>query len=521
VVRAKGLVRWSMVLLAGLVALAGLLLFALGETRSSARAAGCWEAAITEQWTDVNLVGSVLRVSVHGKMGLPVEVRSRGDFRTIGFTGTKPEYGPFVAEFAPMSRGIYYIEPQGLGIVFKVWLDGMNYTRVDFTPQPCAPTPTLTPRPVTATPHFRPTATRRPATATPLPPAPTRHPPPAQGWYGHIAEHSKNPKGVYQATIAVRVIGRPAGQEVIIRSGDWGALAKTGTKPEHGPDACEFGALRAGTYRVIPTGLGTHLDVTVEQGDFVLVEFYQTGRPTTRWAGSVVKNTSGDQPTEHVNSAIAVVVAGRPWHEVEIRSDGWSTTTKTGYKPDYGPDACEFGGLRAGTYTITPKGLEASVQVTVDGWGWAMVRFDQITVPQPQPTRRPAQPTTRPTQAAQPTRSAAAEPTATPQSSPTPAGPRWRGWVISNSSGEQKGTGIWSVVVVRVLNWLGVPVTITGGGGWRATCVTGTKPEYGPDACEFGGLWPGTYRLRPEGADVEVGVTMDGLGVAIVEFAAP
>jgi hypothetical protein len=74
---------------------------------------------------------------------------------------------------------------------------------------------------------------------------------------------------------------------------------------------------------------------------------------------------------------------------------------------------------------------------------------------------------------------------------------------------------------VRVRNWIGVPVAITGGGGWTTTCTTGTKPEYGPDACEFGGLWASTYYLRPEGADIQIPVTMDGLGLAIVEFAAP
>ena len=110
---------------------------------------------------------------------------------------------------------------------------------------------------------------------------------------------------------------------------------------------------------------------------------------------------------------------------------------------------------------------------------------------------------------------AAAEPT------PTAAGPQWQGWVVSNTSGDGPDTGIWSVIVVRVLNWGGVPVEINSGGGWSATCITGTKPEYGADACEFGGLWPGTYYLQPEGADVQVEVEMDGLGIAFVEFAAP
>jgi hypothetical protein len=314
------------------------------------------------------------------------------------------------------------------------------------------------------------------------------------------------------ATIAVRVIGRPAGQEVEIRSGGWSAVEKTGTKPEHGPDACEFGALQGGTYQLSPLGLDASLSVMVDPGDFMTVEFYPVQVAVTHWTGSVVENTSGDQPTEHWNSAIAVVVAGKPWHEVEIQSDGWSTTAKTGYKPEYGPDACEFGGLRAGTYTIIPKDLGASAQVTMDGWGWAKVRFEQV--PAPGPTVPPTEPPPTPVPSA-------AGPTPGPQPSPTSARPSWQGQVVSNTSGERVGSGVSSVIVVRTLGWVGVPVTITGGGGWTTTCTTGTKPEYGWDACEFGGLWPGTYRLRPEGAAAEVEVTMDGLGMAIVEFAAP
>jgi hypothetical protein len=518
----KGAIKWSLLALAALVALAGQLNRDVRGHPAAAQASQCWKATITEQITDVALNGSVLRVSVWGKSYLPVEVRSRGAFRTVGYTDTKPEYGPFVAEFAPLSMGIYYIEPRGLGTVFEIWLDGKNYTRVDFTQQPCPPTPTPTRRPPTATPHYRVWPTSPPATAAPQPPAPTQPPSPQQLWYGRIVRHEKHPSGVLWATIAVRVIGRPAGQAVEIRSGGWGALQKTGTKPEHGPDACEFGALQAGTYRIIPWDLGTHLDVRVEPGDFVLIDFYPTSQAESRWVGSVLENTSGEQPTEHVSSAIAVIVTGRPWHEVEIWSDGWSTTAKTGYKLEYGPDACEFGALRAGTYTITPKGLDVSVQVMVDGWGWALVRFDEITAPGLQPTRPPIQPTSTPGAGKRPTQTATVGPPTIPKPSPTPVGPRWQGWVVSNTSGQRPGrTGVSSVIVVRVLNWIGVPVTITGGGSWSTTCITGTKPEYGPDACEFGGLWASTYLLQPEGADIQVPVEMDGLGMAIVEFAAP
>jgi hypothetical protein len=517
VISSKAFVRISLLVLIGVAMVAGPFFLNLVDDRPTARAADCWKVEITDQRTDLDLIGSVLRISVQGKAGLPITLRSRGAFQTVGFTGTKPEYGPFVAEFAPLSKGTYYVEPQGLGLVYEIWLDGRSYVRVEFSPQACAPTATPLPT-ATARPQIKATATVR-ARPTSPPSVPTRSVQPAAGWHGRIVQQLQDQSGVYWATIAVRVVGRPAGQQVEARSGGWSDVQKTGTKPEFGPDACEFGALNPGTYRLIPLDLGTSFDVTVDHGDFVLVEFTYTGpQPSTRWVGSVVDNTSGDQPTEYVNSAIAVVVTGRPWHQVEIRANEFSTTCTTGYKPEYGPDACEFGGLRAGTYTITPGDLGASVQVTVDGWGWAMVRFDQVTVaaPTPKPTARS---TLEPT--AKPTKAPAASPTTGPTPSPTLTGPQWQGWLVSNTSGQAQGTGVWSVVVVRVRNWPGLPVTITGGGGWTSTCTTGTKPEFGPDACEFGGLWPGTYTVRPQGADVDVEVTMDGLGTAVVEFAAP
>jgi hypothetical protein len=361
--------------MSALLVVASPLLSSLQGQRTSARAASCWQGAITQQWTNLSLAGSVLRVSVEGQAGLPVRITSEGGYTAYGFTGTKPEYGPYVAEFAAVHMGTWYIEPQGLGIVFWLWLDGKSYTRVDFTPSACSPT--ATPRPPTAT------ATRTPTkpAGSPQPPSPTATP--WLKWEGRVARHTKNPGGgVWAATIAVRVIGRPAGQQVVIQSGSWSASAVTGTKPEYGGDACEFGGLSPAKYRVTPTGLGAYMDITVESGDFALLEFYPVGSPPpTHWTGAVVQNTSGSQPTEFTNSAITVIVSGRSAHDVEIRSGSWSAVSMTGTKPEYGPDACEFGGLRAGTYTITPASLGVSVSLTVDGRGWALVRFDQVPGP--------------------------------------------------------------------------------------------------------------------------------------------
>jgi hypothetical protein len=517
-------------LVIGLLLVLSLVALGLGAERPPARAEGCWQAEIVEQWTHTDLVGSVLWVSVEGIGGLPVFVRSTGGYETVQFTGSKPEQGPNVAEFAPLSKGTYYVEPQGLGTVFEIWLDGQSYNRVHFRPLACAPTATPT-----ATTTTEPAAPQpQGATATPRPTAtPTASPAgspasPPVTWHGREAERISGLE-THFATIAVRVIGRPAGQDVEIHSAGWSEICKTGTKPEHGPDACEFGALNAGTYRLAPTGLDTVLEVTVDLHQFVLVEFTYSGGPETYWAGSVVENTSGDQPTEHANSAIAVIVSGRPWHEVEIRANDWTATCETGYKPEYGPDACEFGGLRAGTFTITPKDLEASVEVTVDGWGWAKVRFDEVVAPPPSPSQPsqptatpvPARPSATPTQTKpSPTPTATAEEGA-PQAEPT-AKPGWQGWVISNTSGEQGNeTGAWSVIVVRVINYGGLAVQLYAGGNLQATCVTGTKPEYGPDACEFSGLSAATYLLQPEGADIELEVEMDGLGRAEIHFAPP
>jgi hypothetical protein len=53
---------------------------------------------------------------------------------------------------------------------------------------------------------------------------------------------------------------------------------------------------------------------------------------------------------------------------------------------------------------------------------------------------------------------------------------------------------------------------------YQTTCLTGTKPEYGPYFCEFAPLIPGQYHLTPEGLGISTTVEVGRGGVAVVIF---
>jgi hypothetical protein len=533
--------------------------------------------------------GSILRVSVEGLVGVPITV-SAYDWSTTALSGSKTEYGPYMAEFAPLQPGLYTVSVESLGAGLEITADGTNLIVVEFAQvYRVLPTPTSTLSP-SPSPTPPPTWTPTPlVTATPtVTPSPTLQP--AFIWEGSIVRQvSGAGRGISRAAIAVRVVGK-WWLPVEIRSGAWSTTALTGTKPEYGDPACEFGALSAGTYTITPQGLDASVTVIVDEGGFALVEFVQhplphtptpttiptvtptptllfptptrsesavskpsptaawiplpglptslriytgspagrvplpdlphsvasrarfptpsssslatpspaasaviptsvpmpspTATPAPRWMAQVLRNTSGDVLGWRA-SVIAIQVIGLKNLPVELRSGPFSATAFTGSKPEYGEFACEFGGLSAGTYEVVPQGLGVSQAITVDGGGFALIEFAYRLPP-----------------------------------TPTPIPPKviWEGKVVSNSSG-QGANGISSVVVVKVLGAEGLPVEISSD-GWNAIALIGTKPEYGPFACEFGGLWPGTYTVRPQGLEASVELTMDGQGLAIVEFTA-
>jgi LysM repeat protein len=99
--------------------------------------------------------GAVLRVSVIGWKDLPVIV-SHGTLSLRDLTGSKPEYGEFACEFAPLGWGTFTVILEGQGVSQDVELDGTGVTHVDFIPStgPAPPpdgeepTETATPPPV-------------------------------------------------------------------------------------------------------------------------------------------------------------------------------------------------------------------------------------------------------------------------------------------------------------------------------------------------------------------------------------
>lgn len=94
----------------------------------------------------------------------------------------------------------------------------------------------------------------------------------------------------------------------------------------------------------------------------------------------------------------------------------------------------------------------------------------------------------------------------------------WSARIINNTGGAIPGNGVSSVIVIHA-GAVGIPISIRSEGhDFRAVCHTGTKPEHGAGACEFGGLWPGKYTLAVEGAGISAEVYVDGVGMAEILF---
>ncbi len=91
--------------------------------------------------------------------------------------------------------------------------------------------------------------------------------------------------------------------------------------------------------------------------------------------------------------------------------------------------------------------------------------------------------------------------------------PGW-GWEVTDG-GPGPGFG---VVRCRVKGRPNHPVALWTGGWAGMVQRTGSKAEYGPDACEFAPLGAGRYNVQPEGMDAVAEVVVDGRRVHWVTF---
>ncbi len=241
----------------------------------------------------------------------------------------------------------------------------------------------------------------------------------------------------------------------------------------------------------------------------------------------------------------------------------WQATGKTGSKPEYGPDALEFAPLTPGRYILTVPSVSARFDFDLPSGALTEVVFEPLVpatptptptllatptatptpttsstptltaTPSPTPTEEiptetppvstltatptlpPATPAGTPAATISPTLTATPPPTATP----TPPSPTWRVRVPTNVT----IPGNWFAVIrVSVEGMLKHPVHLTmvtnDPNPYRATCLTGAKPEYGPYYCEFAPLIPAKYQLSADGVDVSTTLEVGRGGVAVVIF---
>lgn len=341
----------------------------------------------------------VVRCQVRGKKGIPVHLWADGWEGVTRTTGSKPELGEDVCEFAPLSAGTYYLEAEGVDVRARVTVDPRRILLV----------------------HFYPRTEEPPAPA----PAPQEsviegevlHP---VGWVLYLRgpverSYTLTEEGTF------RFEGLPAGEYVveIDKTGIRATVTLDGHNHVHvrleapvpresriygrvlrgasrrlrllGPDVnllrrvaadgtFEFTQLPPGTYtlQVVGTDVaqeGIELDGRNQVEVSLELPLPADGEPV--WTYTV--EDGGPSPGFGV---VRCQVEGMEDLPVRLWADGWPGTVKrTGSKPEYGADVCEFAPLGSGRYYLEPEGLGVRATVRVDGHRVLWVRFRQQVVP--------------------------------------------------------------------------------------------------------------------------------------------
>lgn len=268
------------------------------------------------------------------------------------------------------------------------------------------------------------------------------------GWGWEVSDGGPSPGfGV----VRCRVKGR-TDIPVRIWTGGWsGMTRRTGSKPEYGTDACEFSPLGAGRYHVQPEGIDVAAEVQVDGSRVVWLTFSeysgQGGAAHTGVITGLVMRAPG-----------ATAPIGRRTLQL-LRPPGAEAIAHTQSAED---GAYRFEKLAAGEYTV---------QLLTAGLGSA-VAVERTTIKVDAGSQAPVDLTL---------------PAAT-------GGMR----AIVEDGGPSPG---FCVVRCRVVDQPGRAVSLWTWGWGGMTRMAGSKAEYGPDACEFSPLGPGTYFIELEETD--------------------
>lgn len=448
--------------------------------------------------------GSIFRIKVEGLAGVNIELRSDDELIT-GVSGSKPEYGPYAAEFAPVTAGTWLVSVPSLGASIPVQADNYNLAVIEFVqiPVPAATQANLpTPGPTSTT---------------------------GQVWVGRLAGETWG-IGAPFSRLLVQVVGL-SGQPVQLSTAvEVINTANTGQKPtELGPDVVEFTGLTPARYMIEPLGLNSRFEVELKPNTETRVEFqplppsptatftplpptatYTPGPPTatptpapptatlpptisptptgtatpmpsptpvTSWLGTTEqRKDTGSEP-----SSIVARVRGIEGLPVRLRANegGIERRCITGQGQE-GQDACALKNLPPGQYVVSPEGLGQSLPVTVYEHERVSVVFDLQVLP------------------------------------PGIAG--WEVRIHKNTNGPQAVSKSEGTIRVRVAGRVGQVVALRSARGTERFCEVVPNPVLGSLVCEFGQLSPGVYLVEALNTGAGQRLFVDGMGLVELEF---
>jgi len=215
--------------------------------------------------------GAIVRVYVQGRSGERVELQQ---INTVlqNTTGTKAEYGPFMAEFAPVPPGRWFVSVPVLGISTAIQTDDRSLFVVEFDQIPASQ--------ATAEAQQSPTPTPLGGTL----------------WTGQETGRIEGPS-IAGAWLRVKVAGRSGVPVDLSTFTDFIGQGITGSKSEYPPDEVEFAGLSPGQYVITPQGLNTQLTVNVDINTTTFIEFKPAPAPTATFTPVPPQPTSPPQPT--------------------------------------------------------------------------------------------------------------------------------------------------------------------------------------------------------------------------------